>query len=101
MARSRTRRPARTAPKKCWGRCVAEPRGDVVVRSFTGGVFAENSYLLVCTASNAAILVDPGAGTPRMLAEARRLGVNVEAIVLTHAHIDHVEGLAQAKEETG
>ncbi|HET7231659.1 MAG TPA: MBL fold metallo-hydrolase [Longimicrobium sp.] len=80
---------------------MAEPRNDVVVRSFTGGVFAENSYLLVCTASNAAIVVDPGAGTPQMLAEARRLGVNVQSIVLTHAHIDHVEGLAQAKEETG
>ncbi|HET7461848.1 MAG TPA: MBL fold metallo-hydrolase [Longimicrobium sp.] len=80
---------------------MAEPRGDVVVRSFTGGAFAENSYLLVCAATRAAIVVDPGAATPQLLAEARRLGARVESIVLTHAHIDHVEGLAQAKEETG
>jgi len=80
---------------------MAEPRGDVVVRSFTGGVFAQNSYLLACASTNAAILVDPGAATPRMLAEAKRLGVAVEGIVLTHAHIDHVEGLPVAKAETG
>jgi glyoxylase-like metal-dependent hydrolase (beta-lactamase superfamily II) len=73
----------------------------VVVRSFTGGVFAQNSYLLVCAGTNAAVLVDPGAATPQMLAEAKRLGVTVESIVLTHAHVDHVEGLARAKEATG
>jgi glyoxylase-like metal-dependent hydrolase (beta-lactamase superfamily II) len=73
----------------------------VVVRSFTGGAFAENCYLLACAATNAGILVDPGAATPQMLAEGRRLGVAVEAIVLTHAHIDHVEGLSLAKQETG
>jgi len=80
---------------------VPEPRGDVVVRAFTGGVFAQNCYLLACAGTNAGILVDPGAATPQMLAEAKRLGVTVEAIVLTHAHVDHVEGLAQAKAATG
>lgn len=73
----------------------------MVVRSFTGGVFAENSYLLACAATGAGIIVDPGAATPQVLAAARRHGVTVEAIVLTHAHVDHVEGLAQAKAETG
>lgn len=80
---------------------MAEPRGDVVVRSFTGGVFAQNGYLVLCAASNAAIVVDPGAATPQLLAEARRLRASVGAIVLTHAHVDHVEGLAQARAETG
>jgi hydroxyacylglutathione hydrolase len=80
---------------------VAEPRGEVVVRSYTGGAFAENAYLVTCASTGAGIVVDPGAGAPQLLAEARRLGVKVEAIVLTHAHIDHVEGLGLAKRETG
>lgn len=80
---------------------MPEPRGDVVVRAFTGGVFSENCYLLTCAATNAGILVDPGAATPQMLAEARRLGVDIQSIVLTHAHVDHVEGLSLAKAETG
>jgi glyoxylase-like metal-dependent hydrolase (beta-lactamase superfamily II) len=43
--------------------------------------------------------VDPGAAVGELLEAAR--GLDVEAIVLTHAHIDHVEGLARAKRETG
>jgi glyoxylase-like metal-dependent hydrolase (beta-lactamase superfamily II) len=73
--------------------------GEVVVRGFTGGAFAENAYLVECVRSGAAILVDPGAAVAELLEAAR--GLEVEAIVLTHAHIDHVEGLARAKRETG
>jgi hydroxyacylglutathione hydrolase len=80
---------------------VAEGRGDVVVRGYTGGVFAQNSYLLSCAATGAAVVVDPGAGTPELLADARSHGVSIESIVLTHAHVDHVEGLTEAKRATG
>ncbi len=75
--------------------------GEAVVRGFTGGVFAENTYLVACARTNAGILVDPGAAAGHALAEARRLGVIIERIVLTHAHVDHVEGLSKAKAETG
>ncbi|HEX8690982.1 MAG TPA: MBL fold metallo-hydrolase [Longimicrobium sp.] len=80
---------------------AAVGKGEAIVRGFTGGVFAENCYLVACARSSLGILVDPGAAAPQALAEARRLGVTVEQIVLTHAHLDHVEGLAHAKEETG
>jgi glyoxylase-like metal-dependent hydrolase (beta-lactamase superfamily II) len=80
---------------------VADARGDVVVRGYAGGVFAQNSYLVSCAATGAGIVVDPGAATPELLADARRHGVAIEAIVLTHAHVDHVEGLSLAKGETG
>lgn len=75
--------------------------GEAVIRGFTGGVFAENTYLVVCARTSAGILVDPGAAAGEALAEARRLGVAIESIVLTHAHVDHVEGLGEAKAETG
>jgi hydroxyacylglutathione hydrolase len=80
---------------------VAEGRGDVVVRGYTGGVFAQNAYLLSCAATGAAVVVDPGAGTRELLADARSHGVSIESIVLTHAHVDHVEGLTEAKRATG
>lgn len=80
---------------------MAEPRGDVVVRSYIGGAFAENAYLVSCAATGAGIIVDPGGGTPHLLEGMRRHQVRVEAIVLTHAHLDHVEGLAMAKRATG
>jgi glyoxylase-like metal-dependent hydrolase (beta-lactamase superfamily II) len=80
---------------------VAEGHGDVVVRGYTGGLFAENTWLVACAATRAGILVDPGAATADALADARAHDVRIEAIVLTHAHVDHVEGLSLAKRGTG
>jgi hydroxyacylglutathione hydrolase len=75
--------------------------GEVTVRVFSGGPFAENGYLLVCTGTKSAILVDPGAGVEGMLAAVESEGLEVELIVLTHAHLDHVDGLGRAKARTG
>lgn len=75
-------------------------RGAVTVQGFTAGVFGENCYLVTCAGTGRGILVDPGAATPEMLGAAREQGVAVELIVLTHAHIDHVEGVAEAKRAT-
>lgn len=79
----------------------AQPGGELVVEVFTGGSFAQNAYLLRCAGSNRGILVDPGAATAEMLAAARARGTEIDAIVLTHAHLDHVEGVARAKRATG
>lgn len=77
------------------------PRGEVKVQSFTGGGFAENAYLLTCVRTNAAVIVDPGGAVDALLAAAAAQAARVERIVLTHAHLDHVEGVARAKSATG
>ena len=75
--------------------------GEATVRGFTGGAFAENTWLVACARTGAGILVDPGAATAQALAAARALDIRIEQIVLTHAHLDHVEGIPLAKRETG
>jgi hydroxyacylglutathione hydrolase len=75
--------------------------GEATVRGFTGGAFAENTYLVSCARTGAGILVDPGAATGEALAAASALDIRIEQIVLTHAHLDHVEGIPLAKRETG
>jgi hydroxyacylglutathione hydrolase len=77
------------------------PEGDAVVRAFTGGAFAENTYLVSCARTGAGILVDPGAAAAQALDAAAAAGVTVEKIVLTHAHLDHVEGIPEARKRTG
>lgn len=73
--------------------------GDVTVRSFTGGVFAENTYVVACARTGAGILVDPGAAAAEALSVARAACITIGKIVLTHAHLDHVEGIPLARRE--
>jgi hydroxyacylglutathione hydrolase len=77
------------------------PRGEAKVQGFAGGGFAENAYLVTCVATNDAIVVDPGQGVEQLLAAVAAQKSRVVAIVLTHAHLDHVEGVARAKQDTG
>ena len=73
----------------------------MIVRGFTGGAFAENAYLVSCVGSGKAIIVDPGAAIGELFGVAEESSLEIVAIVLTHAHVDHVDGAAQAKRRTG
>ena len=65
------------------------------------GQFAENCYLVYDPAHAETVLVDPGEEPERFLAEARRLGRTIGAIWITHAHVDHISGVAAVREQTG
>ncbi|HEV2202269.1 MAG TPA: MBL fold metallo-hydrolase [Bryobacteraceae bacterium] len=51
--------------------------------------------------SRDAIVVDPGDNIDGVLAILKKHGLKVKAIVITHAHIDHVGGAAKLKAATG
>ncbi len=67
----------------------------------TNGVFAENCYLVADPERGEAVLVDPGEEADLFLARLDSEGWTPTAIWLTHAHIDHVAGVARVKEATG
>jgi glyoxylase-like metal-dependent hydrolase (beta-lactamase superfamily II) len=48
-----------------------------------------------------ALVIDPGDEIDRILAVIARHGLTVKAIVITHAHIDHIGGAAKLKAATG
>jgi hydroxyacylglutathione hydrolase len=48
-----------------------------------------------------AIVVDPGDDIPKILAILNRHGLTVTAIVITHAHIDHIGGAHELRKATG
>jgi hydroxyacylglutathione hydrolase len=70
---------------------------DAFVVSEPVGPFAMNQYLVGCTRSREAALIDAGGPPDRFLEEARLRGVRVVAILQTHAHIDHVLGLPDTR----
>ena len=68
------------------------------VRTVTVGPFQENSYLVVDDQSRRAAIVDPGGEGPTLLKEIERSNATLEAIWITHAHVDHVGAIASVKE---
>lgn len=70
---------------------------SVVVAGMPVGPFAMNQYLVGCKQTGAAAIIDAGASPEPFLAFAAANGLRVEVIFQTHAHIDHVAGLAATR----
>ncbi len=68
---------------------------------YTVGAFQENCYLIRREGSDRVLLVDPGDEAPRLQAAMKELGVEPEAILLTHTHIDHIGAVAPIARATG
>lgn len=65
------------------------------------GVFAENCYLIVDEQAKQCAVVDPGEEAELILHKIEETGSTLAGIWLTHAHLDHVVGVARVAEETG
>jgi hydroxyacylglutathione hydrolase len=70
------------------------------VEMLTVGSIAENCFLLRRQGSDRVLVVDPGEEAERILAAAGELG-EVEAILLTHCHFDHIGAVAPVAAATG
>ncbi|MEO7456665.1 MAG: MBL fold metallo-hydrolase [Gemmatimonadaceae bacterium] len=64
----------------------------------TVGLFEENCYLVLDEATGAAVLVDPGDEGDRIIEMVRASGATLEAIWLTHAHIDHIGAINEVRQ---
>lgn len=67
------------------------------IRAFTGVGFGENAYLAVCTETRSCVAVDPGAGARVLVRYVESQGLSLEAVWLTHAHLDHIEGVHEVR----
>jgi hydroxyacylglutathione hydrolase len=64
------------------------------VHTFVSSAFGQNAYLVGCTATGEHIAVDPGGEANAMADALEASGAALGGIVLTHAHMDHIEGVA-------
>lgn len=63
--------------------------------------YQQNCTLLVCEKTQKAALVDPGGDLEVLLAEVEKQGAQLESILVTHGHLDHVGGVAELAKQLG
>ncbi len=67
------------------------------VRRLTVGVFQSNCYLVGPSSDGLVFVVDPGSDGGAIAAALRDAGGELAAILLTHAHLDHIGAVAELR----
>ncbi|RLC55584.1 MAG: MBL fold metallo-hydrolase, partial [Chloroflexi bacterium] len=81
---------------------MAEPQvTEQIVRGIVVGVFQENCWVIGNRRTGEAICIDPGDQPEDIMAMAREMGVKIKLIANSHAHVDHILGVGDIKNETG
>lgn len=60
--------------------------------------FYKNGFVAACERTREAVIVDPGDEVDELLGIVRDYDLDVGMVLLTHAHVDHITGVAAAKE---
>ena len=73
----------------------------MILESAAVGPFFKNGYVVGCENTRKAVFIDPGDEVEQLLAFVAAEKLDVTHILLTHAHVDHVSGVAEAKRTLG
>lgn len=69
----------------------------MILESAAVGPFFKNGYIIGCERTREAVFIDPGDEVEELLEYIAREQLKITHILLTHAHVDHVSGVAAAK----
>jgi hydroxyacylglutathione hydrolase len=63
--------------------------------------FAQNCSVVWCTETNLAAVIDPGGDLDKVTCVIQKEGLELDKILITHAHLDHAGGTAELARFTG
>ncbi|HKR01785.1 MAG TPA: MBL fold metallo-hydrolase [Pyrinomonadaceae bacterium] len=69
----------------------------MIIEEITVTAFQQHTRVVGCEKTGMAVCIDPGDEAGRIAAALDRNGLELQAIALTHAHMDHVGGVAALK----
>lgn len=72
----------------------------VEIKTFTLGPFQTNCYV-VTAGTDACWIVDASFEPGPLVRHVRAKGLRPQALILTHAHVDHIAGVAEVRRELG
>jgi hydroxyacylglutathione hydrolase len=73
----------------------------IIIETQAVAPFFKNGFVVACDVTREAVLIDPGDEVAGLLAFAESNQLAIRHILLTHAHVDHVTGVAAAKRTLG
>lgn len=73
----------------------------MILKIVTVGPLMANCFVVGCTETRTAAVIDPGADTDRILLSLAEDRLNCRTIINTHGHFDHVGGNRKLKDATG
>lgn len=73
----------------------------MIIKQFIAGQLENNMYLVMDERTKKAVLIDASALIPEITSTIKELGADVEYILLTHGHFDHIMGLNSVKQALG
>jgi hydroxyacylglutathione hydrolase len=72
----------------------------VILETAAAPPFMKNGFVIGCERTREGIVIDPGDEVNELFGLVDRHKLLITAIMLTHAHVDHVSGVAEAKRRT-
>jgi hydroxyacylglutathione hydrolase len=72
----------------------------MIVKMLVVGPLASNCYIVGSSSTKQGMIIDPGAEAATILRTVQQMGLSIPLIVVTHAHIDHIDALRAVKEKT-
>lgn len=73
----------------------------IIIETQAVAPFFKNGFVVGCSETREAVLIDPGDEVHALLAFANARALTIRHVLLTHAHVDHVTGVAAAKRALG
>ena len=67
------------------------------IKKYVVGMIGTNCYLVINEETKESVMVDPGAYPAKVKNAVKEQGLKLKAVLLTHAHFDHIMGLNSLK----
>ncbi len=69
----------------------------MIIETYAAPPFFKNGFVLGCEETREGIVIDPGDEVAKLVEAVSRHRLNIRYILLTHAHLDHISGVAAAR----
>lgn len=70
---------------------------DLIIECRAEGPFMKNGYVVACAGENEAVYIDPGDEAGQMISFIEKNDLLLQAVIATHAHMDHICGIGTVK----